>query len=42
MLGGFTALAPNRREDVARLGFKALIAATLSSFLTGAIVGLFF
>ncbi len=42
MLGGFTALAPTRREDVARLGVKALTAATLSTLLTGAIVGLFF
>ncbi|MGL4972199.1 MAG: NupC/NupG family nucleoside CNT transporter [Culicoidibacterales bacterium] len=42
MLGGFTAIAPTRRNDVARLGLKALLAATLSSFLTGAIVGLFF
>lgn len=42
MLGGFTAIAPSRREDVARLGVKALIAATLSTLLTGAIVGLFF
>ncbi|MGL6228282.1 MAG: NupC/NupG family nucleoside CNT transporter [Culicoidibacterales bacterium] len=42
MLGGFTAIAPSRRNDVARLGLKALLAATLSSFLTGAIVGLFF
>ncbi|MGL4953467.1 MAG: NupC/NupG family nucleoside CNT transporter [Culicoidibacterales bacterium] len=42
MLGGFTAIAPSRRDDVARLGLKALLAATLSSFLTGAIVGLFF
>ena len=32
--------APDRRADIAKLGFRALIAATLASWLTAAIAGL--
>ena len=41
-LGGLTSIAPNRREDIAKLGLKALIGATLATLLSGAVVGLFF
>ena len=34
-------MAPERKGDIARLGFKALIAATLASWLTAALAGLF-
>lgn len=40
-IGGLTAMAPERKADIARLGFKALIAATLASWLTAALAGLF-
>lgn len=39
-IGGLTAMAPERKGDIARLGFKALIAATLASWLTAALAGL--
>jgi CNT family concentrative nucleoside transporter len=40
-VGGFAALAPERAKDLARLGFRALYAATLACLMTGAIAGLF-
>lgn len=39
-LGGIGALAPERRVDLARLGPRALLAATLANFLSAAIAGL--
>ena len=39
-LGGIGALAPERRHDLARLGFKALIAGTLANFLSACIAGI--
>lgn len=41
-VGGATALAPERRSDIAKVGWRALTAAVLSSFITGAVAGLFF
>lgn len=41
-LGGLTSIAPERRGDIAKLGLKALIGATLATLLSGAIVGLMF
>ena len=38
-LGGIGALAPERRADLARLGFKALLAGTLANFLSACIAG---
>jgi CNT family concentrative nucleoside transporter len=38
-IGGIGALAPTRRSDLARLGFRAMIAGTLANFLTAIIVG---
>jgi len=38
-IGGIGALAPNRRHDLARLGFRAMIAGTLANFLTASITG---
>jgi len=40
ILGGFNAFAPSRKSDVARLGIKALIAATLTTLISGAIIGM--
>jgi CNT family concentrative nucleoside transporter len=39
-IGGIGALAPNRRHDLARLGFRAVLAGTLANFLTACIAGI--
>ena len=39
-LGGIGALAPERRVDLARLGFRALLAGTLANFLSACIAGI--
>ena len=41
LLGGLGGLAPNRRRDIARLGLKAVAAATLANLTSAAIVGMF-
>ncbi len=38
-IGGLSALAPNRRGDLARLGFKAMIAGTMANLMSACIVG---
>ncbi|MGO9599427.1 MAG: NupC/NupG family nucleoside CNT transporter [Isosphaeraceae bacterium] len=38
-LGGIGALAPLRRADLARLGFRALLAGTLANYLSACIAG---
>ncbi len=40
-IGGIGGLAPNRRQDLARLGMKSLIAGTLACFMTACIAGIF-
>jgi len=40
-VGGTAALVPERRADIAGLGFKALLAATLATLMTGAVAGVF-
>ncbi|MCA1686746.1 MAG: NupC/NupG family nucleoside CNT transporter, partial [Planctomycetia bacterium] len=39
-LGGIGALAPERSKDLARLGFRALLAGTLANFLSACIAGI--
>lgn len=39
-IGGLSALAPNRRHDLAKLGFRAMIAGTLANLMSASIVGL--
>ncbi len=41
-VGGISALAPERRTDLAVLGPKALIGATLATLMTGALAGMFY
>jgi CNT family concentrative nucleoside transporter len=41
-IGGIGGLAPSRKSDLARLGFRALLAGSLVSFMTAAIAGLIF
>ena len=38
-IGGIGSLAPSRKQDIAQLGFWALIAGALTSYLTAAIAG---
>ena len=40
-VGGTAALAPSRRDDLASLGLRALLAATLATLMTGCIAGMF-
>jgi CNT family concentrative nucleoside transporter len=40
-VGGTAALAPKRRDDLAALGWRALLAATLATLMTGCIAGIF-
>lgn len=40
-VGGTAALCPSRRDDLAGLGPKAFIAATLATLMTGALAGVF-
>lgn len=39
-IGGIGEIAPNRREDLARLGVKALICGTLASYLSATVAGI--
>ncbi len=41
-LGGIGELAPNQRKNLARLGVRALIAGTLTCYMSAAIVGILF
>jgi concentrative nucleoside transporter, CNT family len=41
LLGGIGALAPNRREDISRLGLRALVAATLANLMSASLAGFF-
>jgi len=40
VIGGLTALAPDRRMDVIDLAPRALVAGTLATLMTGAVIGL--
>jgi len=40
LIGGLGSLAPERREEVVNLGMRALIAGTLATCMTGAVVGI--
>jgi len=39
-IGGIGALAPDRRGDLARLGFRAMLAGTMANFISAAIAGI--
>lgn len=40
MIGGFTALIPERRQEVASLGLKSIVGGTIATCCTGAVVGI--
>src|SRR6056300_828769 len=41
LISGIGAMAPERKDDLIKVSFKALIAATLASCMTGLVVGIF-
>ncbi len=41
LLGGLGGIAPSRRQDIARFGLKAVLAATLSNLMSASIAGFF-
>ncbi len=41
LLGGLGSLVPERRDEVVGLGMKALLAGTLATCMTGAVIGIF-
>lgn len=41
LLGGIGGMAPGRRHDIAKLGLKAVIAGSLSNFMSAALAGFF-
>jgi CNT family concentrative nucleoside transporter len=41
MIGGLGAMAPERREEIIALGLRSILAGTLATCMTGAVVGIF-
>lgn len=41
-VGGVAALAPSRKKDIAAMGLRALVAATLACLMTACVAGVFF
>jgi len=41
-VGGISAIAPSRRADLAAIGIRALVAATLATLMTGALAGFYY
>ena len=41
LLGGLGVMAPSRRAEIATLGLRALLAATLANFMSAAIASFF-
>ncbi|MGH7462034.1 MAG: nucleoside transporter C-terminal domain-containing protein, partial [Longimicrobiales bacterium] len=39
-IGGIGALAPDRRQDLAKLGIRAMLAGTMANLMSAAIVGI--
>jgi CNT family concentrative nucleoside transporter len=42
LIGGLGSLAPERRDEVVGLGIRAIVAGTLATCMTGAVVGILF
>ena len=40
MIGGMATMAPDRREDIVRLGAKTLVSGTLATLIAGSVVGM--
>ena len=41
LMGGIGAMAPTRRKEIAQLGLKAVLAATLSNLMSAALAGFY-
>ncbi|UCG53766.1 MAG: nucleoside:proton symporter [Candidatus Latescibacterota bacterium] len=41
MIGGLGAMAPERRDEIVALGLRSILAGTLATCMTGAVVGIF-
>ena len=41
LIGGLGGMAPNRRQDIAQLGLRAVAAGTLSNLMRATIAGVF-
>ena len=42
MLGGLTAMVPERRDDIVSLGMRSIVSGTLATLVTAAVVGVVF
>ena len=42
MIGGLGAMAPERRDEIVGLGLKSIVAGTLATCMTGALVGMIY
>jgi len=42
MIGGLGAMAPERRDEIVSLGLKSIVAGTIATCMTGALVGMIF
>ena len=40
LIGGLGSLAPERRDEIVNLGMRAIVAGTLATCMTGAVVGI--
>jgi CNT family concentrative nucleoside transporter len=40
MIGGLTAMVPERRQEIVALGMKSIVGGTLATCCTGAVVGM--
>jgi CNT family concentrative nucleoside transporter len=40
LIGGMAAMAPERRAEIVGLGMKSIVAGTLATCMTGAVVGM--
>ena len=41
LLGGLGVMAPSRRQEIARLGLRAVLAATLANLMSASLAGIF-
>jgi CNT family concentrative nucleoside transporter len=42
MIGGLTAMAPERRNEIVQLGLKSVVAGTIATCMTGAVIGIIY
>lgn len=42
MIGGMGAMAPERRNEIVSLGMRSIVAGTISTCMTGAVIGVIY